>query len=78
MYFDAHSHREVMRQRISEERRRIEDRRMARPSGANIALRARLSRFLVGAAFAVDPEEGWRAFWRRLSRSGDVARNTDI
>ncbi len=78
MYFDVETHRELMRTQISEERERIELRLMARTPTKSAALRARLSRLLVRAAFAIDSDEGWRAFWSRLSRSGTAARNPDI
>lgn len=78
MHFDPEIHRELTRRQISEEREKIEGWRMAGASGVSVALRPRLSRFLVRAAFVVDREEGWRAFWNHLSRSGTAARNIDF
>jgi hypothetical protein len=77
MHFDPEIHRELTRRDMSEERERVWRRRMAGPSRGGVAFRARMSRFLVGAAFAIDPEEGWRAFWNHLPRSESVARNPD-
>ena len=69
MYSDPELYREAVREQVRGERRKaaLRARTGGRPGAT--AIRTRLSRFLVGAAFSIDPEAGRREFWNRAAES---------
>lgn len=71
MYLDTHRHREIERERLAEETAGIS--RRGRSVGGSFRLRARVSRFLIGTAFVLDPEAGRREFWGRAAESDPAA-----
>jgi hypothetical protein len=75
MDFHPDLHRDLMRQRIAEQRGEIERRRLARRSSGGPPLRARVARALFRAAFAVDHREVWRALWDQLAGGEPARRN---
>ncbi|TCJ13055.1 hypothetical protein E0L93_15230 [Rubrobacter taiwanensis] len=72
MFRDDFMH-EFARQYMAERQRFAEQCRMARRAKRRPSWRARAARRFFDMAFAVEPDEAWRAVWERMMR-GEGAR----